>query len=96
MKSYPILVGTLTISAILLTVLLVTLPMTSQPAYAEQATQGDFTLLTAATGGGADEYLTIIDNRAGKMLVYQLTGAQPGASLRVIGAFDLSRAFQTR
>ena len=94
MKKHHVLLTLLSASAATLTALLALLPAHPNAADAEMVVPGRrFTLITHAQagGGGADEYLSILDVRAGRLIIYGLQGAK----LKVINAGDLTRAFQS-
>ena len=72
MKNQSILIGALTITAILMGVIL--LSSQQQPAQAMMtASAGDYTLVTVGPGG--EETLTVVDNGTQRVLIYQLNNA---------------------
>ena len=79
------LLALLTFSAIVLAVLLVVLPAKAEVS----VTAGDFTLATVANGIGGDQAVTIVDQRAQRMIIYMMQQDR----LTVIGAADLGAGF---
>jgi hypothetical protein len=84
------LIGTLTVSGLLLAALSILLPGGQRSASAEVSTLGDYTLISAANATGGDDYVTVVDNREGKMLTYQVNNIQGMGRLELVGALDLT------
>jgi hypothetical protein len=87
-KSSPVLIATLTITAIVLGVILLTVP--SRDVQAHMITnQPSLTMITSGVSGGGDEMLIIMDKNSGKMLAYRLNGND----FELIGSMDMNQMF---
>ncbi len=90
MKSNSIIIGFLTVTALVLA-LLVLNDSARKPAYGDVlATGSDISLLTSSVAFGNVEILNVIDNRDGLMLIYSLNGNR----LVLVNAENLNRAFK--
>jgi hypothetical protein len=86
MKTPSVLMGALTLTAILLAVILLSVPSREAQAVMN-VTGGQFTMLTSGSALGQDEALTIIDNKNEKVRVYRLLNNK----LEVIGGVDSAK-----
>lgn len=89
MKRNSMIIGFLTVTALVLA-LLVLNQSARKPAYGDVlATGSDISLLTSSVAFGNVEILNVIDNRDGLMLIYSLNGTR----LVLVNAENLNRAF---
>lgn len=89
MKRDSMIIGLLTLSALILSVLVLTWS-SRRPAYGDVLNTGtDVTLLTSSVSFGNVNILNVIDNHDGLMLIYSLDGNR----LILVNAENLNRAF---
>lgn len=93
MKPTNLVIGILSFSALLMTVMLLVLPATERPVLADNVTDGGYRLVTTPIQpGGGDDVLAVYMALDGRMLTYQLKTGNPGR-LELIGKLDLNRDF---
>ncbi len=74
MASQKIIVAFLVTSALVLSVMLIVLPQHPQSANASMVSSNrDYILITSDEPGGSNEFVSVIDTKVWKMMVYQIS-----------------------